>query len=148
MQVAEDAKLPKHKRKVLYSKFEETTILVPQEDGTQVEQVHTKVTLVMSDDTQLKAAGKYGHKRPLFMDTTFAINRYKFSFLSILALDNQGKGLPVCWAVLPDESAETIAAVLDAFKQAVEAEQPDFEPSCFVTDDSDAEQKAIECAAA
>ena len=148
LQCDEDAQLPKEKRKVLYSKFEETTIPVPLEDGTTEHRAHTKVTLVLADKRMISAAARYGHKNPLFMDTTFAINRYKFSFLSILAMDNADKGVPVCWAVLPDEQATTIAEVLQTFKDAVQAVKPDFEPSCFVTDDSDAEQKAVGCDAA
>jgi hypothetical protein len=49
----------------------------------------------------LPAAVTLGYARPLFMDTTLAVNQYKFSFLSIIAMDDHG--LPVCWAITPDE---------------------------------------------
>lgn len=108
--------------------------------------MHTKVTLLLADADMLKAAVQYGHGRPLFMDTTFAINRYKFSFLSILAMNHAGKGVPVGWAFLPDEQASTFTTVLSCWKARVQEEKADFEPSCFVTDDSDAEQAAVRCA--
>lgn len=147
VQCDQDKLKPKHKQRVLYSDFQETLIAVPQEDGSTEERKHTRVTLILADKNMLQVARKYGQGRPLFMDTTFAINKYKFSFLSIMAMDNAQKGVPVLWGVLPDESAATIAAVLQVFKDAVEEEElPTFSPSCFMTDDSDAEQKAVACA--
>lgn len=145
-QVREDAQKAKELQRVLYSNFDETVISVQSEDGTTADRKHTKVTLVMANKAMLQVAAKHGHRQPLFMDTTFAINRYKFSFLSVLALDDSGKGVPCMWAVLPDEQAETIDKALRVFDVAVKAEQQDWEPSCFITDDSDAEQKAVRCA--
>lgn len=142
-QVTEDAAKPKDEQQVLYSRFEECEEEVLQEDGTSQLRKHTKVTLILADKDMLAAARKYGHKRPVFMDTTFAINKYKFPFLTCLAPDSTGRGVPLFWAFLPNEQAETFEQALGVFKEAVREKQPDWEPSCFMTDDSDAEQKAV-----
>eukprot|EP00892_Ulva_mutabilis_P000374 jgi/Ulvmu1/10337/UM061_0020.1 len=47
--------------------------------------------------------------------------------------------------LLPGESAEMSTTVLMAWRAAVVRAKPDFKPSCFLTDESDAEQKAVEC---
>jgi hypothetical protein len=133
-------------RKILFCHFHEAIL---EEDKscapTGQPKAFTKITMAMANQRMLQAAVQYGSKRPLFMDTTFAMNRYKFSFLSILAMDDHGHGLPVCWAIMPDEKLDTITAVLRAFKAAVLQIKRDWQPSCFLTDDCAAEQRAVEC---
>lgn len=145
MQVAEDVQKPVAERKVLYSHFGEDQIEEEDAAGNKTQRKYTSVTLLLADATMLQNAAEFGHARPLFMDTTFAINRYKFSFLSILAMDHEGKGVPVAWAVLPNEQTATITTILQEWKSRVQEQKPDFEPSCFITDDSDAEQAAMQC---
>jgi hypothetical protein len=89
-----------------------------------------------------RRALRWGHGRPFFMDTTFGIARYKFPFLTILVMNNECHGVPVCWAFLPNEKEATIARVLRAFKTALVELEPEFKCSAFVTDDCAAEQNA------
>jgi hypothetical protein len=76
------------------------------------------------------------------MDTTFGIACYKFPFLTILVMNNECHGVPVCWAFLPNEKEATIARVLRAFKTALVELDPELKCSAFVTYDCADEQNA------
>ena len=142
MQTIKDSQLPPEDQRCLYSEFK-IAKRTESVNGTEVEQEYTQLTLVLADKRMLETACKYGHQRPFLMDTTFAMVKYKGSFLTILVLDHSYKVIPVCWAFLPDEKANTIIIVLTAFLSALRKYRPEIAPSCFLTDDCDAEQKAV-----
>lgn len=131
-------------RRFIYDKFQvrEKEVFV---DGVPTMRKYTAATLVMADKEMLQNACTHGHGKPLFMDTTFAMSKYQGSFLTVLAVDDSNRGIPICWAFVPDEKAETITAVLKALAEAVRKIKPDFQPSCFFTDDCEAEQIAVRC---
>jgi hypothetical protein len=113
---------------------------------TTADDGHAKVLLVLADQDMLHRSAELGHGQPVFMDTTFSIVRYKMSFLTLIALDEEGRGEPVLWAFLPDEQQCTFERVLHIWRDAVLNFRAEFRPSCFLTDDCNAEQNAIECA--
>jgi len=133
VQYEEEQLKPAEERIILHCAVTET------DDGL------TRLLLIVADHDMLQRARELAHQQPLFMDTTFAIVRYKLSFLTLLALDEEGRGEPVCWAFLPDEQETTITEVLRIWRGAVVVGMPHWEPSCFLTDDCDAEQNAVEC---
>jgi hypothetical protein len=113
---------------------------------TTAENGHAKVLLVLADQDMLHRSAELGHGQSVFMDTTSSIVRYKMSFLTLIALDEKGRGEPVLWAFLPDEQQCTFECVLHIWRDAVLTILAEFRPSCFLTDDCNAEQTAREWA--
>lgn len=60
---------------------------------------------------------RFGHGRPLIMDTTFGTNREKFPLITILAMDDHNNGVPIAWSIISRERTEAIAAFLEAVRQ-------------------------------
>lgn len=113
-------------------------------DISETSDGETRMLLILADEDMLQRARVLADRQPLFMDTTFAVVRYKLSFLTLLG--EEGRGEPVCWAFLPDEQDSTITEASRIWRNAVIAEKPSWAPSCFLTDDCDAEQNAVRCA--
>jgi hypothetical protein len=134
LQVKEDQAQPECDRRFL--DFE--LVANDAQDG----QPSARCFLVISTRDMLHRAIRWGNKRPFFMDTTFGIARYKFSFLTILVMNDHYHGVPVCWAFTPNEQEVTIKRVLTTFHSALVALAPDFQCSSFLTDDCIAEQNA------
>jgi hypothetical protein len=103
---------------------------------------HAKVLLVLAYQDMLHRSAELGHGQPVFMHTTFSIVRYKMSFLALIALDEEGRGDPVLWAFLPDEQQCTFEHVLHICRDAILYIRAEFRPSCFLTDDCNAEYTA------
>jgi hypothetical protein len=89
-----------------------------------------------------RRALRWGHGRPFFLDITFGIARYKFPFLTILVMNNECHGVPVCWAFLPNKKEATSTRVLSACKTELVELDPEVTCSAFVTDDCAVEQNA------
>ena len=134
-QFDEDQLKPAEKRVFLHCAFE------PTGDGDS-----TTFFAVFSSAQMLQTALKYGHNRPLFIDTTFAVSQYSFPFLTILAFDDHGHGVPVCWAVLPNEQEATFHRAISIFLHRIREISPGFTVSVGLCDDSDTEQNAFEYA--
>jgi hypothetical protein len=63
---------------------------------TTADNGHAKVLLVLADQDMLHRSAELGHGQPVFMDTTFSIVWYKMSFLTLIPLDEEGRGEPLC----------------------------------------------------
>lgn len=70
--------------------------------------------IVLANAEMTKWAKKFVPGRVLVMDTTFGTNRYGYSLLVMIAIDDRGKGLPVCFALLMHEDTESFAKALTA----------------------------------
>jgi hypothetical protein len=88
LQVKED-----HARPECYSGFLGFELVT---NDAQDDQPSARCYLVISTRDVLHHPRGWGNKRPLFMDTTFGIARYKFSFLTILVMNDPFHGVPVC----------------------------------------------------
>lgn len=137
MQVKQDEEQPKELKSFL--DFELVDVAAPSENAGQSS---ARCLLTICTREMLLRAVRWGKNRPFFMDTTFGIARYKFSFLTILVMNDECHGVPVCWAFLPNEQEATIKRVLDVFRSALLAVEPSFTCSAFLTDDCSAEQNA------
>lgn len=101
--------------------------------------------IILANDQMMKWAREFVPGRVLVMDTTFGTNRYGFSLLVMLAVDERGKGLPVCFAIMMHEDAASFEKVLQVFKQALNEGgegSSNLQPASILTDDSAANQKA------
>jgi hypothetical protein len=52
----------------------------------------------------LEWAEQFFPNRILIMDTTFGVNRLGFPLLVVMAVDEHGCGLPICFAILKHQS--------------------------------------------
>lgn len=68
------------------------------------------------------------------MDSTHGTNAYQFLLISVMVLDDYGKGIPVAWAISNKEDTTTLVQYLTAIKERVE----NIEPRVFMLDDADA----------
>jgi len=55
-----------------------------------------------------------------------------------MVMDDHLNGVPVAWSIQSNETEATILSVLSAWKTAMEAVDPDFNPPVFVIDDASA----------
>jgi hypothetical protein len=134
LQVKDDHARPECDRRFL--DFELVT------NDAQDGQPSARCFLVINTSDMLHRAIEWGKKRPFFMDTTFGIAQYRFSFLTISVMKDHYHGVLVCWAFTPNEEEVTINRVLTTFYSALVDLPPDFRCSSLLTDDCMAEQNA------
>jgi hypothetical protein len=103
------------------------------------------VLLVVATPQMMDAACA-GHDRPLFMDATHGT--VKYGARPVLVMDQMNKGVPVAWAIV--ERERTVDEVPPGAQrrdppQAADADK-EWQPSCMLTDDVEAEHAATRCA--
>lgn len=107
------------------------------------------VCVVISTPAMLGAAIKWGSARPVFMDATHGVIKYGYKLVTLLVMDDHGKGVPVAWGFLEHERAEDyetfLAAVNSECVRRAAARSLVWRPSCILTDDAPAEHKAARC---
>jgi hypothetical protein len=77
------------------------------------------------------------------VDCTFGITRYGYAVFTITGMDSAFRGVPLAFAILSGEAEEDFVAALQAWRDRARKQRPGFQPSVFLTDDSQAEQNAI-----
>lgn len=109
-----------------------------------------QLRLVVATTQMTDACLRYGLDRPLFMDATHGTVKYGYKLVTILVLDQMGKGVPVAWGVLEHESAEDYTKLLEVVRDEVLRKAAlagkAWQPSCMLTDDAKAEHAATRCA--
>lgn len=98
--------------------------------------------IVISTAIMLRWALLYGNKRPCSIDCTFGLTRYGYSVCTLTVLNGQGRGVPICVAIMKRERAEDFAAVIRILKAHL---PEDWRPSIFLADDAKAEHNGIRC---
>ncbi|KAK9903370.1 hypothetical protein WJX75_003957 [Coccomyxa subellipsoidea] len=104
----------------------------------------TLFQLAFMKKCNVENATRFGHGKPLIMDATFGTNREKMPLITLLVVDDHGNGVPIAWGIISQERTEAIAAFLEAVRQRVRQEQPDWDPSCILVDACAAEIAAIQ----
>lgn len=132
MQVQQDMRKPDSERFILHAELPTKT--------------SNHMLLVCADPAMLQWAAKYGHARVMSMDTTFGLTQYGYSFLTVTVV-HEGKGKPAMFALMSSESGDEIFKALQVLEEHVKKLNPDWCPSSFMIDDSNAERNGIECAA-
>jgi hypothetical protein len=105
------------------------------------------VRIVISTPNMQEWTVRFAHDRPVSVDCTFGITRYGYAVFTITGMDDAFRGVPLAFAILNGEKEEDFVAVLKAWRDHARKRRPDFQPSVFLSDDSAAEQNAIEYAA-
>ena len=82
-----------------------------------------------------------GNKRTLLMDATFGTNTWRYPLTTFMAIDEEGKGYPVAWALHSGEDKNTYLLILDKLAERM---GPEFCPSVLLIDDSCAEIAAFQ----
>jgi MULE transposase domain len=107
------------------------------------------VAIVLCTPTMRKWARMYMHGRVLVMDSTFGLNRHGYSLFAIMAVGDQGNGVPVCFMITKTEDADCIEGALLQFKLFLDdgtgENEPFIKPHTALTDDSKSEQLALRC---
>jgi len=63
-----------------------------------------------------------------------------------MVVDDHHSGVPVAYILhSADDEEGAFRPALEAFKQRVLRDAPDWKPSCFIVDDCDAANNAIRC---
>jgi hypothetical protein len=105
--------------------------------------------LVVATPQMTDACLRLGLDRPLFMDATHGTVKYGHKLVTILVLDEHGKGVPVAWGVLERERAEDYTKLLQVVRDEVLRKAAvagiTWQPSCMLTDDAAAEHAATRC---
>jgi len=79
----------------------------------------TDFNLAFTTQFGIEAALKYGHERPLIMDSTFGTNNLKFPLTTVMVVDDHNNGIPVAWLMSSSESIESVSKFLTAFRSRV-----------------------------
>jgi hypothetical protein len=130
MQVAEDAARPEGQRQFLLA------------------ELGNRVRIVLSAPNMQAWTLRFAHDRPVSVDCTFDITRYGYAVFTITGMDGASRDVPLAFAVLNSEAEEDFVASLQAWRDQVRKHRPEFQPSVFLSDDSQAEQNAIKYASA
>jgi hypothetical protein len=128
LQVDEDRAKPEGQRQFLLAELED------------------RVRVVVATPNMQQWTLKYGHDKPVSVDCTFGITRYGYAVFTITGMDDTQRGVPLAFAILAGEGEEDFAAVLKAVRDHARKQCPDWSPSVFLSDDSQAEQNAIKYA--
>ena len=83
--------------------------------------------LAFTTEFGVEAALKYGHKRPLVMDSTHGSNNVKFPLTTVMVVDDHNQGIPVGWLFSSSESIESVSKFLIALRDRVQ----NFVSLCF-----------------
>lgn len=79
----------------------------------------TAFSIAIMTQEGVEAAKKWGHLRPLQMDSTFGCNAQKFPLITLLVVDGHGKGVPVAHCICSQETVEIIQKFLEAVTRRV-----------------------------
>jgi hypothetical protein len=123
VQWEEEQGLPEELRTLLHIKLDDEEPLV-----------------IIATSTMLAWAQQWGHGRPVSMDCTFGLTKYGYAVCTLTVVNGQGRGVPICVAIMKREDADTFEAVIRALKARL---PQSWRPSMFLVDDDKAEQKAI-----
>jgi hypothetical protein len=108
------------------------------------------VLLVVATPQMMDAALRFGHDRPLFMDATHGTVKYGYKLVTVLVMDQMNKGVPVAWAIVEHERTVDYTKFLQVLKDEILRKAADadkeWQPSCMLTDDAEAEHAATRCA--
>lgn len=112
--------------------------------------LHGDVVIVLCTTTMRCWARKYMQGSVLVMDSTFGMNRHGYSLFALLAIGEQGSGVPVRFLITKTESAQNITTALNQFVAYLDADSEASNaaltrPLTTMTDDSVAEQAALRC---
>ena len=100
------------------------------------------INIVLQTEEQKLLFRKYGHQCTVQYDYTHGTNKYNFSIGRWTVVDVHGKGRVVASHITNYKGARDFSCLC----LAVLAANPTVTPACFVTDDDDAEYKAIRTA--
>jgi hypothetical protein len=130
VQVAEDAARPEGQRQFLLAELGD------------------RVHIVISNPNMQAWTLRFAHDRPVSVDCTFGITRYGYAVFTITGMDDASNGVPLAFAMLNSDAEEDFVAALRAWRGKARKHRPEFQPSVFLSDDSQAEQNAIKYASA
>lgn len=74
----------------------------------------THFAIGIMQDCNVEAAIKWGHKRPLQLDSTFACNAQKIPLFTLVVVDDNGKAVPIAFLITSQERADIIQKFLEA----------------------------------
>lgn len=104
------------------------------------------VVIVLCTPVMKDWARKYLHRSVMVLDSTFGLNKHGYSLFAVMAVGEQGEGVPVCFLITKSETTESITTALKQFVSYLDSDAPDgstpIRPSTILTDDCQAEQNA------
>jgi len=68
----------------------------------------------------------------------------QYPLATVLAFDDHNNGYPVAFVIASNSTAATMETWLRALNETALQKDPNWRPSCFITDCDDAEIKAIQ----
>jgi hypothetical protein len=104
----------------------------------------TRVRIIISTPNMQAWTLRFAHDRPVSVNGTFGITRYGYAVFTITGMDGASRGVPLAFAILNGE--EDFVAALQAWRDKARKHRPEFQPSAFLSDDSQAKQNAIKYA--
>jgi hypothetical protein len=96
--------------------------------------------IIIATANMIVWARRFGHDRPVSIDTTFGITRYGYSLCTLIALNDRGRGVPICVAIMKRERDVDFANVLQVL---VDKMGNDWRPSVFLADAAKSEHNGI-----
>lgn len=104
------------------------------------------VVVVLATPYMIKQALEHGHAGPISMDATHGMLMYGFKLVTLLAVNHQGRGVPIAWAIIQHETIEVYAMIIGDVKRRCElVSKTHWDPSAWLVDASDAEIGGIRC---
>ena len=79
----------------------------------------THFSIAIMQDCNVEAAMRWGHNRPLQLDSTHACNAQKFPLFTLVAVDDNGKAVPIAFLITSQELADLIQKFLEAITAKV-----------------------------
>lgn len=80
--------------------------------------------IIFSSQWQIEQLKKYGPTM-IFLDATYkGITQYGFAFYAVLVKSNQGRGIPVAFFIVSEESSDILSLCLKKVQEAVGEFQP------------------------
>lgn len=108
------------------------------------------IIIVVATPAMQDAAIKLGSGQPVFLDATHGLCKYGSKLTTLLAMDEECRGVPIAWAIVSHEEIVVYAKVLQTLKDVYElrAKRANWvwAPSCVLCDNSDKEIGGIRCA--
>jgi hypothetical protein len=106
-----------------------------------------RTNIVLANKTMLEWAEQFLTNRVLIMDTTFGVNRLGYPLLVVMAVDEHGCGLPICFAILKHQSELEFHHALSQLDMKLnrDCNSALIKPASYMTDCDKAEINALKC---